>query len=350
MIIGVCGFGSTGSSAVSDYLLEFDENSTIDGIEAAWAYSIDGLVDLERHLMHPSSRTNDSIIAIYRYKKMIKKLSKSYTKNTRLTKEILTKSTNEFIKAITQVTWKWYIDEEITGVIRKLFANSLMRGRLIPRLEKKLQINVNLYPLTDVQFSVMPSNFYEASRLHVHEIIEGMGGNYNKNIILDQPFSGNNPQVCFPFFENPYAIVVDRDPRDVYIFSKTKLIGKNHFMPTENVENFVKYYRSIRDNQPYKNRKENILRIQFEDMVYNYKDTTKKIREFCNLNNNKDEKTIFDPSLSISNTQLFLRFPRFAKDVKYIEKNLAEYIFDFDGYDKPDLKGKMFYGKSPLNK
>ena len=41
-----------------------------------------------------------------------------------------------------------------------------------------------------------------------------------KNLVLDQPFSGNNPQASFPYFENPRAVVVDRDPRDYYLFVK----------------------------------------------------------------------------------------------------------------------------------
>ena len=36
MIIGACGFGSTGSSAVSDYLLEFEGTSVLDKIEFTW--------------------------------------------------------------------------------------------------------------------------------------------------------------------------------------------------------------------------------------------------------------------------------------------------------------------------
>ena len=47
MIIGVCGFCSTGSSAVSDYLKEFKENQVLDMLEFTLAYIPDGLGDLE---------------------------------------------------------------------------------------------------------------------------------------------------------------------------------------------------------------------------------------------------------------------------------------------------------------
>ena len=42
MVIGTCGFGSTGSSAVSDYLKEFDENCTLDRAEFTIVHFPDG--------------------------------------------------------------------------------------------------------------------------------------------------------------------------------------------------------------------------------------------------------------------------------------------------------------------
>lgn len=44
-----------------------------------------------------------------------------------------------------------------------------------------------------------------------------MGADLSKPICLDQPFSGNNPENSFKFYNNPYAIIVDNDPRDLYL-------------------------------------------------------------------------------------------------------------------------------------
>jgi hypothetical protein len=167
---------------------------------------------------------------------------------------------------------------------------------------------------------------------------------------LDQPFAGNNPQACFKFFDDPYAVVVDRDPRDNYVFAKTKLLGRFHLMPINHVDDFVKYYRAIRKDQPYKQPHERILRMQFENFVYHYDEATSKLRDFFHLPDNPNPKTIFDPALSISNTQVWKRYPQFAKDIEYIEKELPEYLFDFTGCPEPDPSSKMFWGKSPKNK
>ena len=71
MIIGTCGFGSTGSSAVSDYLREFDENSVLDKIEFDIMYCPDGLADLEYHIINPFSITSGSICSIDRFRYLI---------------------------------------------------------------------------------------------------------------------------------------------------------------------------------------------------------------------------------------------------------------------------------------
>lgn len=349
MIVGACGFGSTGSSVISDYLLEFENTSVLDRLEFTWVSGVDGLVDLEYHLMHPHMRTNDSIVAIDRYIKRMKREERLFIKSGLVPKQKYEKSTYDFINSITNTTWYWYNLEPYTFK-EKYFDFYFMEKRVIPFFERKLGRRIDCYPTKQVNLSVMPDNFYDASRKHVRELLLLLGADFTKRIVMDQPFAANNPQACFKFFDDPYAIVVDRDPRDNYVFSRTRLLTKNHFMPTENVEDFVIYYRKIRDNQPYKMPNERILLLQFEDLIYKYDKTTKLIRDFLKLPENPKPKTIFDPSLSIANTQVWKRFPQYEKDIKYIEEHLPEYLYDFSGLDTPDPNSKMFFGKSPLHK
>lgn len=349
MIIGACSFGSTGSSAVSDYLKEYKDIAVLDNFEFTWVSAIDGLVDLERAVMHPHERTSDSIVAINRYYQLMKKRQNYYAFHG-LPAEEFERSTVEFINAITQVTWNWYDPlEKKKGLYAKYFKEYVMKRKVIPHLERKKGEQIFCYPMKKVHLSVCPDNFYAAARKHVGELLTAMGADLSKTIVLDQPFSGNNPQSCFPFFEDPYAIVVDRDPRDNYVFARTRLVGRNHFMAVASVEDFVRYYRAIRDKQPYQQPDDRVLRLQFEELVYDYDKGTKKIRDFLKLPENPNPRSIFDPSLSIANTQTFRRFPQFAEDIKVIERELPEYLFDFSNYPAPDLSGKMFSGKSPLN-
>lgn len=350
MIIGTCGFGSTGSSAVSDYLMEFNENMVLDQVEFVFPYAPDGLVDLEYHIMEKNSRQSSSIYALERYKRMmLKRYARQMVKHTRINKEQLRKTTEEFIDSLIQVSWLSYKSVD-SGLWKRIFGFSIMKQRIIPFVENRFGYSINVYPKEMVGISIKPSNFYESAKKHMCEILEFMGADFSKNIVLDQPFSGNNPQASFPFFDDPYAIVVDRDPRDIYLFGIKKLMSVGYFMPVDNVENFVTYYRLMRDNQPYKDNNDRILRVRFEDMVYNYENATEKIRLFCGLPENPKPKSIFDPSLSIANTQLYKRYSEYESDIKYIEKELSEYLFCFENYSPITEFGEMFYGKSPLNK
>ncbi len=353
MIVGACGFGSTGSSAISDYLLEYGEDKTqvLDNIEFTWVSGVDGLIDLKYHLDNPHAVSSDSIVAIDRYFNRARLSVREYRKYGKIPDDIFMASVLEFIETITKVKWKWYVKNP-SSWFDKYFGLYIMRNRVIPYLEKKKGHRITCYPMETVRLAYNSDNYIGAARKHVRQLLSAMGADFSKMIVMDQPFAGNNPQACFDYFDNPYAIVSDRDPRDNYIFGKTKLLGKSfaHLMPTEKVEDFVAFYKGIRDNQPYKEPNERVLSLRFEDMVYNYDKTTLKIRNFLDLPENPNPKTIFDPAISIANTQVFKRYPQYYKDIKYIEKELSEYLFDFDKYGDIKITGEMFVGRSPKNR
>lgn len=341
------GFGSTGSSVITDYLLEFGNVKVLDQIEFTWVTGVDGLIDLDFHVNHPHTRTGDSIIAIRRYRERAKKSLHYYEKAGGVDSSKFMESVDKFLDAITQVKWYWDMERP-----NDFWGNNIRKitDRIIPRVEKKLGRQLNCWPMKEVSLSVAPKNFEQAAKIHVREILELMGADFSKPIILDQPFSGNNPQACFKFFDDPFAVVVDRDPRDNYVFANTRLLGVNHFMAVSPVEDFVNYYRAIREGQPYKKDNDHVMHIKFEDMVYHYEETTTKLRNFFHLGDNPNPKSIFDPVISMPNTQVWKRFPQYAKDIEYIEKELAEYLFDYSGCPEPDPNGKMFFGQSPKHK
>lgn len=353
MIIGTCGFASTGSSAVSDYLKEFDENQVFDSFEFTIPYLPDGLEDLEYHLTQHVCRDDSCGIAIPRFRRFIKTYTIRLKNKYHLSPHQLDEITERFIGSLVQLKWKTAKRTDVLLNPSWFYYNfgcRVMKAHVLPFLQRKAGRIVYMYPYRDVEVSILPENFNEASRKFIREILTGMGADFNKNIILDQPFVGSNPTRSFRFFDHPKAIVVDRDPRDNYLFTKLVLYKTENIMPVDDVKTFVKYYRLFRDNQPYKQPHPDVLCLHFEDMVYDYDNTTKKVREFCNLPENPRPKTIFDPNMSMANTQLYLRYPKYKDDIAYIEKELPEYLFHFEDYPQPTFTGKMFSGKSPLNK
>lgn len=354
MIISTCGFGSTGSSAVTDYLLECNDTQVFDNIEFTLTTAPDGLEDLEYHLMKCPNRLSSGIYAIQRFRKLIAQCSREWSMMTGIDRQTIDRLTNEYLSSITQLSFIGFspaINQKYGHWLKCHIGDSLILHRIIPWLEKKRIVNRNFdfYPLERVEAAIKPSNFYMASRMYVHNLLEAMGCDFKKNVILDQAFVGNDPAKSFPFYDDPYAIVVDRDPRDLYIFAKVKLLSRGRFMPTDTVENFITYYRLLRDNQPYKQANDRVLVISFEDMVYNYDETVNKIDNFLHLKNN-NRQTIFRPQLSAANTNLVRRFPEFQDDIKIIENSLSEYLFPFGNYSSISNNGEMFFGKSPLNK
>lgn len=356
MVISTCGFGSTGSSAICDYLMECENVINFDAIEFTLCTAVDGLEDLEFHLMKQPNRQDSSVYAIQRFRRMIKNNYRYWYKNTPISKAEIESVTEEFLNSIIQVKYVGYspkIDKNTNKFFDHYIGNSFILHRLIPYMERKgwIKNNIDFYPLDKVEMAVLPTNFYSAAKQFLKKLLTLMGCDFSKKIVLDQAFVGNNPQKSFPFFEDAYAIVVDRDPRDLYIFAKEKLLSRGRFMPSDTVENFAQYYRIMRDGQPYKNVSDRVLCLNFEDMVYNYDDTTIKIDNFLEVKNN-NRRSIFVPEISAANTNLITRFPRYKDEVAMIESLLPEYLFPFEKYTGrlKNVSKEMFFGKSPLNK
>ena len=348
MIIGACGFGETGSGVITDYLKEFDDILVKESLEFTYVTKLDGLLYLERAVMHPFNRTGDSIYAIKRFMEMVEKCKSKYQHHG-LSEKAFLQSATKFIDAITTTKWYWTDGRVRFRYKSRYFLHQFFMRKIIPRMEVKSGKRAHCWQLTEVRISVKPENFYEVAKEHMDELLKSMGINQEKTIVLDQPFAANNPQACFPYFKDPYAVVVDRDPRDLYVSGKTKLMGKWRFFPIDTVEDFIAYYRALRKDQPYSTPHPKVLCLRFEDLVYEYDKTTAKLREFLHLPDNPHPKTVFDPDMSIANTQVFKRYPQFADDIKKIEEELSGYLFDFTKYPEPDFSKKMFLW-SPLNK
>ena len=352
MLVSVCGFGSTGSSAVSDYISEFSSAQVLDSIEFDLIYRPDGLFDLYNHIQNSADRTYSMSYAVERFKKMLEyHILDYYSGGDRQRKKDLECIFDKFERKIISV--EWYGFQNCFYSRYKSFFQGVFLGHFFKFAERK-----HCYPITKISICKKGDKLLDCFKELVNDILLFLGADFSKTVVLDQAFSGNNPQACFPFFDCPKAIVVDRDPRDLFIFAnevlkKKKFFQHTMFMPTQSVEEFINYYRLIRQGQPYLQNNPNIMRVSFEDLIYKYEESTLGIRLFCGLDERNHIEQQFDPSLSIANTQLFKRFPKYKNEVAKIEKELSEYLYHFptsvecnSGFDNK----KMFCGKSPLRR
>lgn len=349
--IGACGFGATGSSAVTDYLKEYTDNVVLDGLEFTLPYISDGLQDLRYHLQEGSVKDTGCKVALERFRRLYHGYGTRQIQQ--FSKGNFIKLSEQYFDSIVQASWITRPSPVLNPFkcrAVRLFRRIKAFG-LIDNIEKKLGHEISVFPLIRGYFSANPEDFEEKTRNYVRSVLDAMGRDPGKNLVLDQPFAGNNPQAAFDFFDNPKAIVVDRDPRDLYLFTKV-MLNKKGFrqFPVYDVKEFVKIHRAEREGMPYRFGDDRVLVIYFEDLIYKYDETTAKINEFCGINSSSRSRKLFAPELSINNTQVFKRYPQYKDDIAYIEKELSEYLYPFEKFGEQSINGKMFNGCSPLNK
>ena len=320
MVIGICGMGGTGSDAVLYILKECKNINVLYEKEFLLTYFPDGLEDLEYRLMNQKARYYSSDIAIKSFKKFTNAIchnEKSYY--NKLTDGHFNELVDEYLNNITQVKYKgnWMYDDYIFDSIFEKIKYALLK-RIKP-LKNIVQREIN--------FSVSPDNFYDETRKFLKKVYNYH--NIKGNFVIDQAFPGNNPVNSMRLFgDDSKAIVIIRDPRDVYLtYKRNKERGYTWF-PVDTVEDFITFLKN-QYTFDYKNK--NILYVQFEDLVYNYEKTAKKIVKFCGLKpeDHVDKFKYFSPKKSLKNTQRFKNNTKYASDIKKIEKEMKDYLYDF---------------------
>ena len=341
MIVGVCGYGYSGSGAVLDLLKEYDEVYVADKMEFSFPYKPDGIEDLGRAICYNPRRYWSSDSAIRRFKRLLWFQNKKWVYHTKgrssqlietlLSRIIQTSWNGSTTMHIYQsYGWEYYIKQRFVRRVRSL-------------LEKKLGfvIRRTFWPDKKMFYSYLSKNIFEsACRDFINGFIEAISDNNSSDIIvLDQPYPANDPKSCFWLFNSPKAIIVNKDPRDIYLLAKKTLGVYGKFIPVDDVESFIIYYRGLMHSRNISNDDPDILEINVEDLIYNYCNTKLKIENFIGIKHSDLLRNPhFDPNISINNTQLWMLYPQFNKDIYKIEKELADYLFDFGKYNKkPDF-------------
>jgi len=334
MVIGVCGLGYTGSGAVVDLLKEYKDIQVQDGEEFTIAYRPDGLEDLAYHLNNPT-RYMSCDAAIYRFKKFINKTFRPRANwGCNVSKQI-NELTDNYINTLTQVKWRgfWGFDIYNSSKIEYLLKWSICY-RICKYYEKIFHKIYRGFLYREMHLSVLPENFYSITQEYVSNILSLLGYDDTGIVVLNQAFSGDNPQKSFKFFKNPKAICVDKDPRDLYLLCKEEVTLEATWTPTENVDDFINYYQIMRQNYSKIKNDNDVLLIRFEDLIYEYDKTVEVIERFIGISCKQHikQKMYFNPDVSINNTQLFRKYPKYAKEISKIEEKLSQYLYPYDKY------------------
>lgn len=148
-------------------------------------------------------------------------------------------------------------------------------------------------------------------------------------ILLDQAISPNDTQVIHRYFKEAKMIIVDRDPRDMYI--DDMLWGENLDSDTHTRaagERYVLRYKALRSSMVLD---KDILYIRFEDLILNYADSVEKIEHFLGFDsaNHLQKNTFLKPEKSAKNIGIWKKYYEQYKDaLDAITEGLPEYCRD----------------------
>ena len=243
----------------------------------------------------------------------------------------------EFVDQITELQahgW-WHYDQMQMGPLIK-YTDELI-SKVLAVIQGKHARTTKRYSILDIinvqsYFSAIDrQTFYRLARDYVAKVVEALNRDHAEYVMIDQLLPPSNVYQYLNYFDdNIRVVVVERDPRDVYLY--TKVYAREKIIPYDDVKEFCRWYeitRRHRKTEIYDPQK--VLFLHFEDLIYRYEETRDRLVAFVGMDS-KDHihpLTTFDPAVSIHNTNMKGKFPQYRDDVVYIEKTLAEYLYRF---------------------
>lgn len=134
---------------------------------------------------------------------------------------------------------------------------------------------------------------------------------------------------CSRYFDDIRIIATERDPRDIYLTAKHRWMTLDY--PCKDVDIYCKYYKWLRGTiKEALNTK--VLKIQFEDLVFNYDKTVAEIEDFLEISSKYhiNPKTKFIPEKSAAGCNLKSMYVEDANEIRVIEQKLSKWLYKFN--------------------
>jgi hypothetical protein len=327
--VAVSGYGWSGSGAVVDLLREFDGFNSFD-FEFSMIWEPNGIIDLENALVKNwDFLGNDSAIKNFiNYCHVLDRKGGKFSKwggniSTKFSIDFI-KESDIFIDALTDIKYSGYTrlhDYNLSALL--LF---------IKRIKRKLRIdnnskNMYLSRPTEEKFLLEVKKYF--NRLFQEYVYK----NNVQTLIFDQSISISNISTSVRYFNKIKCIVVDRDPRDIYIdlINHKALIGLECINGSrESTKKYIKWHRALRQNSKELQQMENkeiILNLKFEEVVLRPELVIDKINNFLNVKlTRNDSVNYFNPNMSKKNIGLWKTY-KFQKEIDFIYEELKEYCY-----------------------
>lgn len=330
--ITCASYYGSGSSAITDFVSEFDDVYSFTSEEFRFVQDPDGISDLEYNLVENFNRHNSGH-ALKRYKKLVdfycgnifsKKYETFFNGNWK-------GYSYEYIERLTDFKYHgwWLYDLLDRGSFfhfRKKVLNKLLHLTIWKNQPERLYNTMK----NEITYCSHPDEekFLKLTREYIDGLFSSVC-NGAQTIMVDQIVPPSNLKRYLRYFNDIKVAVVDRDPRDIFLLDK--YVWRDGMLPSD-VEIFCKWFKYTREHRKTENlNTKDIQFFNFEDLIYQYNKTTSKLMDWLGLDIEKHnrKKQYFVPSKSINNTQIWKRISCNIEDVKFIEKELEEFLYDF---------------------
>ncbi len=331
--ISCASYYGSGSSAITDFVSEFDGVYSFTDEEFRFIQDPDGISDLEFNLVENFNRHNSGH-ALKRYKRLV-----DFQAGNRLTKRYegffhgnWKKISYEYIDALTDFSYNgwWQYDLMDRGAFfyfRKRVVNKLLK-MTVWRNKPERCLNTMKNEIT---YCSHPSEdkFLRCTKQYIENLFSSVAEGA-ETIMVDQLVPPTNLPRYLRYFDDIQVVVVDRDPRDVFYLDK--YVWCDGIIPSD-VETFCKWYRYTREHRKTENlNTESVRFVQFEDLIYHYEETGHELAQWLGLDekNHIRKKQLLNPAVSIKNTQAWKNKPECADEIICIERELSEYLYHFE--------------------
>lgn len=347
--ITCASYYGVGSSAITDLFAEYQQVFDFTNEEFRFVQDPDGISDLEYNLVENFNRHNSGH-ALKRFKKLVDFYNGNILspKHRKLLGDSWKNISYKYIEALTDFKFHgyWMYDLYDKGSFyhfRKRILNKILK-MTIWRNQPDRQLNTMKDTIT-LCSAPSEEKFLRLTKTYIEELFCSVCPK-DKIAMVDQILPPTNIKRYLRYFDDIKVIVVDRDPRDVWVLEK--YVWKDGVIPHEDVETFCMWFKYTRKHRKTENLHiDNITFVQFEDLIFHYDETVSKLEKWMGFSSidHIRPRTRLNPDKSVKNTQTWLRVNNVPiEEINYIENELNQYLYT----DFPKMS-EMVLGKPSEN-
>jgi hypothetical protein len=341
--VDISGFGHSGKSAVTDYLKQYNcVLSFPNHVEFELIRVSGGLLDLYFSI-YESWNLIRSTVRLNEFKALVNRIGT--TQSTSNPISYFTASGHGYEKLFNykfiEISNK-FIDRIITGKQRTFWPYENLRVNPILVFFNKFKAKFFNSLLTSEIYFSDRNDFLSHTEVYMKELFKEIVETHHTHFLLSNAFEPFNPKPCLDMVGDAFAIIVDRDPRDIYAsqinandvfipnFEQDKKIESIKKLMTGfgDIDHFIFRYKTLKENVINKSDCR-IINVNYEDFVLNHESCAKTIKSIIGIS--EKEHLIndgFDVSRSVKNVGLWKKYADLP-EIKKIEDQLGQFCHNY---------------------